>query len=207
MKKILRKTHAAALVLCYSIGVCIWLLGGVCAFAGETLDRAAAGRGEYGLQPRQFDLLEIEPDGPGALRTRSEDPQMHLELGGQKLTGLRYTASFEREPRKMCLYYTTAPGADFDELKCVEPKAGPDGSFTYWLPPGKTFYSLRLDPASAAGIRVEMSEVRLDMARPVWRYFALNGQGALLLGLAPGLVAAALRALGQLVQKQQEEDD
>lgn len=182
-------------LLCYVVAVIVWLGGGVWSLAADTLAKAGGTLYERELTVDNFELVDMQLLEDGSYITTSGDPQMIWHnTDGMTVRTLRLTASFDRSPREMCLYYTNAEGEPFSVNKRVFAAQQDDGSYVYTLPQGN-IAALRLDPCSPEEnkpVTMTFSGFSLNEPAGVVSYFAPGWYGAMELVLYPGLAACAL---------------
>lgn len=182
-------------ILCYVVAVIIWLGTGVWSLGADALAKAGGTLYECELTLENFELVDMQPLEDGSYITTSGDPQMIWQnTDGMTVRTLRLTASFDRSPREMCLYYTNAEGEPFSVNKRVFAAQQNDGSYVYTLPQGK-ISALRLDPCSPEEnkpVTMTFTGFALNEPAGVISYFAPGWYGALELVLYPGLCACAL---------------
>lgn len=182
-------------ILCYVVAVIIWLGTGVWSLGADALAKAGGTLYECELTLENFELVDMQPLEDGSYITTSGDPQMIWQnTDGMTVRTLRLTASFDRSPREMCLYYTNAEGEPFSVNKRVFAAQQNDGSYVYTLPQGR-ISALRLDPCSPEEnkpVTMTFTGFALNEPAGVISYFAPGWYGALELVLYPGLCACAL---------------
>ena len=195
----LTQKPAALPALCYILCLAIWLAGSVWGLASDRAARAKGGLYPFELNSQDFELVNLQPQD-GGLYTLTDDPQMIWHNpDGRTLRTLRFTADYEDSAREMCLYYTSAPGEPFSQEKRVFASQSSDGaSYLYTLPQG-SIAALRLDPCSSKENQIQVHGIALNEDVPLLHYFAPGWHKAFTMLLLPGLVAAGLGALGQLI--------
>lgn len=182
-------------LLCYVAALIVWLGGSVWSLGMDTIAKAGGSLYQCELTLENFELVDMQLLEDGSYITTSGDPQMIWHnTDGMTVRTLRLTASFDRSPREMCLYYTNAEGEPFSVNKRVFAAQQDDGSYVYTLPQGR-IAALRLDPCSPEeGKPVTMTFSGFSMNEPAGlvSYFAPGWYGAMELVLYPGLCACAL---------------
>lgn len=191
---------------CYAACLAGWLLLGL-----VSLGRDAAARANGSLAPFSLEPAALEPvnavweagkeAGAAALLTLSDDPQLVWQNpDGRKIRSLRFAAVYENSPREMCLYYTSAPGEPFSQDKRVFAVQSDDGeSYLYTLPQGN-IAALRLDPCSTEDNRITVFGIALNEPMGLLSYLSPGWYGVFRMALWPGLAAAVLELLRQLLR-------
>lgn len=199
MKAMLKKLRHPIPVLCYGLTLTGWLVWSLFCLGSDLVGGVAP----IPLKAEDFSLINLEKVGENVYFTTNGDPQMILEnTAGLPVRNLAINASYTKDAREMCLYYTTRPGEDFSQDKRVFAVQDDTGTCTYTLP-RKKISALRLDPCSPAEnelLNMTVESITLNVSQPWGSYFALGWSGMFRLVLWPGMAAALLSILQGLVQ-------
>lgn len=202
LKQWCRHTPAVLLSLCYGAAALVWLVSSLWVLGADALASVGGRLYQYSLEPHQFECTDLELQPDGSYQTTSEDPQMLWQNTGDiTVLTLRMDASFDRDPREMCLYYTTKPGEDFGVNKRVFASLQDDGSYLFRLPHGH-IEALRLDPCSPLSgqpVNIRFLALEFNQPQPWWQYFVPGWYGLFGFLVYPALAASALSLLWQAV--------
>ena len=189
--------------LCYGAVLAGWLLWNVFCFASDSLARAN-GR----LQTEQYDFTTLKTEGitvtdAHSAVTVNEDPQLILDSLDTRVTEVRFTIRFSKDPGEVTLFYAKA-AQEFSKDNKVWGKARSDGSYVFVLP--RTHIGrLRVDPTNQNNISMQLESFVLNAPRTAASYFRATYEDVFHFLVYPGLAAALLgclaEALGPAVQK------
>lgn len=197
-----KKIPAPIPLFCYAVAILLWLVTSLYHLGADVLAKQTGKLYEQQLTVDSFELVNMHKQEDGTYLTENDDPQMiWYNTEGIAVRTLRMTASFDRSPREMCLYYTTKEGEDFGVNNRVFASQQDDGSYVYTLPQG-TITALRLDPCSPLEnkpVTMTIEQFVLNQPAGVLSYFAPGWAGAFHLVVYPGLCAAALSLMRQAV--------
>ncbi len=143
----------------------------------------------------------------GDMLAQSTDPQLMWTLD-DTVSGLSFHIRTSLPVKDMELYYTTAPGQDYSAERRLAPvESEPySGYYVFRMDKPVPVHQLRLDPTSAAGSFMELTELTLNPA-PTAAELWLPPLGSLLAAAsAPLLTAIALREVAFLLPYKNKEN-
>lgn len=177
---------------CYAVYLAAVLAVGLCGFAADSILRAAGKLQTVELSAADFEPVNLAGEEDG-WRSQTADPQLLYHADGRVLT-VRAELSFDADQGELDLYYTEAPGEDFDKYRRVWAVRQADGSYLYKLP--RTHIdTLRLDPGSAENLGITIGRIWLNEPVGLAGYFDLSLNGLFRLAVYPALAAAAMQYL------------
>ncbi len=161
------------------------------------------------MPPRRLEFDNLYPEGMllresefgSDLISADSDPRLLYSPGHPFYAGrVRFSAETVNRPGgEMVLYYTQNPGEDFSEARRLSARQAPDGSWYFDLG-AKQPYSLRLDPATEAGILWRNWALEINAEKPLAAYFLPDTRAIFLFLFLPAFAAAAILEARQLLR-------
>ncbi len=185
-------------VVLYVLALVGTLVGDCVSLAIDTRDKQSGLLAPRTLTVADFTLVNAVAQGETVTST-NEDPQMLYGPADIRLDTLTLRVQYDKHSYERCLYYTTAPGEAFGQEKRVWPVENADGSVTFSLPAGVV--AIRLDPGSRTDLVMRFDSIVLNSPRTVADYFLPSGGGWFALLALPGLAAAVLQWLLDMLKK------
>ena len=156
------------------------------------------------LTDYEVDWLGFET---GDMLAQSSDPQLVWTLDAA-VSGLSFCIRTSLPVQDMELYYTTAPGQGHSAARRLAPvESDPDsGYYVFRMDRPVYVHQLRLDPTSAAGSFMEITELTLNPAPDAAELWLPPLGNLFTAAFAPVLTALALREAAGLLPRRNKEN-
>ncbi len=195
MKKFIERFYMKkyTLIYIYAAVFLIYILNGAFNMVYAVLFKPQ----EEHLQPKDFELVNMEIISDNTVIAVSDDPQIIYN----STNGNIYSIYYELETSAVGVvsaYYATNFADDFSSLKRLAPPFG-ESRDVFYVMPDKDTVKIRLDLGSLHGQTYTFTNLTINKDIPLWRHFALTNRQVIILLSVPLLLNATIWFAVQII--------
>ncbi|MEG0091784.1 MAG: hypothetical protein RSA20_08180 [Oscillospiraceae bacterium] len=181
--------------------IAVFLAVGLWNFGRESVAHFTGGLTTLALTAEDFEQIALSKTEDGKLVSTDTDCQL-LFSPQQKMSNVSFTAKYSVHPGEVTMYYTTKEGQGFSATKRYRFFKEPGEENRYSVSFGvKKIQDIRIDPTTAAGNEMEISEIVINAPKTLGSFFAVGYGDIFNLLVYSGIIAACLGFVKEMVIK------